>query len=1577
MAKFRVLALDGGGVRGIFTTMLLRRLASQPGLAHAFDHADLIAGNSSGGLIALALAKGFEQPGMLATLIGLEQAFDDARQVFGRPRLPWLPWLGWVFCSKYRTGAREDRLKQLLGENTRLKDLKKNVLISSFDLDNEGLGDGRVRGVRLWKPKLFHNFVGANSDRELLAWKVALSTTAAVTYFPSVDGFVDGGLYANNPSMCALAQVFDARYAPNPKPPLDDVLLLSVGAGQNLFHLKGKTVKWGLVRWANRGRFVEAACDGTVGVADYECRQMLTDNNYRRLAPDLGRDIEVALDGFECIDYLKQHIDSPEVTEEIMKCAQWMREHWMAGVTDGPILPEVTSKHVGTATELTCLMPIRAGFLPVLDTCTYASRLRTVFQILQQLRVASREILAIKPVLDIVDAAGTVHAFSWTIVEERQLLLSVTFDRPWEPYIRIIWRNLGPLLDFILCNCEGYVPTQAGFGPFVEWVRRHQIDTGFFYPASSLTVQDQTYLARLEKLHRDGAADFEIQAATLLPNGPVVLAENARDLNPAEAIEQWLAVLDVLYGLRTVYPDDSADHVFLLRAARALLDPSRPKNLPASLEIEWFDRDRDACAPMPDRRQLDRHDVQGGILEPYRKVSHGCLLLARVDDASAARQFIGRLVDSITRGDDPAHGPDRRERRDDATDGVLMNVAFTFNGLKHLGVRSSDLARFPKEFRESMEARAGLLGDVHENHPEQWTLPEWNAGAQAIAQDQAPRIRTSTVDIVIALYKREAWDNADYEWGSTHPLYSEVHARCEEARQAGVTVLSVQPVRRLSAKRKDGQVGRLAREHFGFLDGISQPIGSDEPDPNAPDEVEMGEVFVGFQNERGDPAFPEKSPDQSVWARGSLIDAGSFLVVRKLRQDVSALRAVLPPGKDARDLVLAKMMGRLPDGTPLATPGPTGIDRNDFDFDSDRRGAECPFHAHIRRGNPRLPKPREGEAQSVIPRIVRRGLAYGPTVKEVPPKETDTTEPTDTVDRGMIFMAYNASIAEQFEIIQRWMSGGNTPARDGNSGVFSGQPDPFLGLPDADGRRTYLYLDHDCPRRVDLRRPLVTLQWGLYLFAPSIPALRLLARDPETDLLFQQTVVDQGVSLIQNLSTVDDWAAVLEDISANVSGATAAVFAAIRAVHGGVLRTPYGVIVASRDLAMKVFSTDPAYSVREYQNRFAVSVGKNYLGMDRGAAYDAESYGPNEALKKVDERRAFDDAYHLTQQALKDAIHLAMNIDGRAAAAANQADPFVQVPLEPVVDIVLAKLAQKWFDIPDGTLIKVGGQPEKADDLHCPFSFLAPSRFVFSSPNPRDAVIELGEDHGQRLLDKTREFVRECRERERVTGSLGLHGEISRDLFDRIRDNDDLLARTLLGLVFGFVPTVYGNALQTLGSWLDDESLWRVQQRVLAANGGVDYAAACVLRRDLEHAMLAHPVPQLLHRTVTTARSLGGVALKPGDRVVLGMSGITQDDGNQGRADIPAVAVVFGGYRKAVEHPTHACPGYDIAMGTLLGLLSAVMFLGRFSPGSGVATIRVPRPGRSQPSITTPSASDPASPESAERAFRARPFPSN
>lgn len=1563
MATFRILSLDGGGIRGLLTTLILERICQQPGLTRAFDSLDLVAGNSSGGLIAIGMAHGLGQPAMVRTLAGIESAFQQGRALFGDP-IPW--WKGgWWLTSKYESAGRVGALQGLLGHKTQLGDLARKVMVTSFDLDNEGVTSGVPGKPRTWKPKIFHNLDPIDTDAtdrgdgDVFAWQAASYCTAAITYFPTIDGFVDGGLYANNPSMSALAQVFDRRYAPREKPKFDDVLMLSIGAGQNLAFLEGKELRWGGLQWFLRGQPVSLVTDGMVGIADYECAQILGKKNYYRVAPPFPPGEHVAIDAVDRIDYMNAFVDHPNVKDMIKECAAWMREHWMPGIPQPtPLIQEQTSKHVNTATELTCLMPIKSGFLETLDTRTFATRLHMVFKVLQGLRVASREVRSRRPILDIVDAARTVHSFSWSIIAERQLLLSVTFDRPWEPYIRVIWQNLGKLMDLILCSCEGFVPSSEGHDAFVAFVRQHQVETGFFYPASRFSVEDQRYLAHLERKQRDGEVDFDRKVVGIGAPGPEHEAESDRHPgDDVETREQWLAALEALFALRAVFPPGTPDEVVLHDAVHSLLDkPKPPTGLPDTPAVRWFETPLagDATsaisgdAPLPDtsvgttgRRPLILTEVQGGISEPYQRVSHGFMLLARIDDPVKARRFVAQIKCRITPGGNPfANDP--------------TNIAFTASGLRQLEVKESEVLRFPKEFREGMEARAGLLGDVRENNPEAWTLPELNVrysgvtaggvkadvacdlypgevGAPAPSESPA-RVRMSTVDIVLLLHVSVAWHGeSDERSAERKELRQRIRPRveklCEDAWNSGVRVLSVQPMRRMTKPRpapaatagssngapashqpeattngKEQQTPKMVpHDHFGFFDGLSQPRPT--VNPQTRDEIAAGEVFVGFANDRGDPDWSPRYATKEEWDQGPLIDSGSFLVVRKLRQDVKTLRDVVTAAEEKSKVpaeeLLGQMVGRRRDGTPLTKPshpltGDPAKD-NDFTFEGDDNGETCPFHAHIRRANPRFESAQTNREN--VPRIVRAGLSYGP----------DVNESNLDQDRGLIFMAYNADIAEQFEVIQRWMTGGNPPSTDQSTRVFSGQPDPLLGLAEQRHHRMFRFFDGaiDIVQRFELGlKPFVTLQWGLYLFVPSMAALEKLAKDPEPDVDMQQSVVQLGASVIEQLVTADQWAAVLEDSTVNLSGTTRAVLAAITAMHRGVLRTPYGVLVTQRDIAMNVLRGDPGFSVSEYQRRFAASVGESYLGMDRGADYYARSAAPNRILMAFPE----DEARYLARRAMR--AVLARRLRLRVPQG-----KLITLAFDNAVGCVLGCLARRWFDVPDGTHFHLGFPKNDGDkNVYCPFHFLAPSRYVFSSPNPRDIVAELGRTHGKMVFDKAVELGQDR--------SATFNGPISSEL-KRTIDDPVQFVTELVGLVFGFIAPVLGNACLLLFAWANDESLWRVQQRYLNAKRESEEAAMAVLTKDIESGMCAHPAPALLHRTVTEPAHLGNVAVDTGDRVVICVGAVASAD-IRGVSDPKAV---FAGDRSKPNHPTHSCPASSIAMGTLVGVFSALFDL--------------------------------------------------
>ena len=116
---------------------------------------------------------------------------------------------------------------------------------------------------------------------------VALRTSAAPSYFPLYQGYIDGGVVAGNPSMAALAQALEPTTGRQTQ---SDVTLLSVGTGRNTHYLTAQNNDWGWLQWAPH--LIDIMLDGNSGVADYECRQLLG-ARYHRLNPLLPERINL------------------------------------------------------------------------------------------------------------------------------------------------------------------------------------------------------------------------------------------------------------------------------------------------------------------------------------------------------------------------------------------------------------------------------------------------------------------------------------------------------------------------------------------------------------------------------------------------------------------------------------------------------------------------------------------------------------------------------------------------------------------------------------------------------------------------------------------------------------------------------------------------------------------------------------------------------------------------------------------------------------------------------------------------------------------------------------------------------------------------------------------------------------------------------------------------------------------------------------------------------------------------------------------------------------------------------------
>lgn len=277
-APYRILSIDGGGIRGIIPLVILERLEAV--VPDWRDGIAMYAGTSSGGLIALCLANGMRPRDILDLYV------TRAPAVFDRSLWHEIKNIDDLIGPKYDSDHRLALCETALGTSRRLGELKSHVLITAFDLDDRSQPDA---AKRFWKAKIFHNMPTddpKDTDVSEYAYRVAMRTSAGPTYFSSYDGFVDGGVFANNPGMCALAQTQDPRLV---QPiPFESVRMLSIGTGFYPFCLRGGE-NWGLAQWAPH--FVPMLMDGVNEVADFQVRTMLTESCYCRVRPWLKSDI--------------------------------------------------------------------------------------------------------------------------------------------------------------------------------------------------------------------------------------------------------------------------------------------------------------------------------------------------------------------------------------------------------------------------------------------------------------------------------------------------------------------------------------------------------------------------------------------------------------------------------------------------------------------------------------------------------------------------------------------------------------------------------------------------------------------------------------------------------------------------------------------------------------------------------------------------------------------------------------------------------------------------------------------------------------------------------------------------------------------------------------------------------------------------------------------------------------------------------------------------------------------------------------------------------------------------------------
>lgn len=200
MDTVQVLALDGGGQKGLYSASVIKSLEDQ--LGHSIcEHFDIITGTSTGGLIALALSLGISGKDIQHFYIQNGDLIFPSKGFWGPLRS-----IRWFFTSKYSNKELEKTLKELMMQDGRnqpiLRDSKKRLIIPTFRA-----GESVPRLIKTPHAARY------KSDWKMPMWAVGMATSAAPTYFPhfEYDGktYLDGGLWANNPSLIGLVEALD------------------------------------------------------------------------------------------------------------------------------------------------------------------------------------------------------------------------------------------------------------------------------------------------------------------------------------------------------------------------------------------------------------------------------------------------------------------------------------------------------------------------------------------------------------------------------------------------------------------------------------------------------------------------------------------------------------------------------------------------------------------------------------------------------------------------------------------------------------------------------------------------------------------------------------------------------------------------------------------------------------------------------------------------------------------------------------------------------------------------------------------------------------------------------------------------------------------------------------------------------------------------------------------------------------------------------------------------------------------------------------------------------------------------
>ena len=551
-------------------------------------------------------------------------------------------------------------------------------------------------------------------------------------------------------------------------------------------------------------------------------------------------------------------------------------------------------------------------------------------------------------------------------------------------------------------------------------------------------------------------------------------------------------------------------------------------------------------------RTLNLNDIQGNVTRAYGRYSFpfARYIFFHINAPKGGREFINRVRQKVTTA---ARWPDQ-----DARPKCTTNIALTFPGLLALQLPVRTLQAMPDEFIEGMKQRAFILGDRDQTATEdEARRDDWDQHWDPIWQKsrEPGTLGFGKDDVHVLVTLNAQSESADNQITPHAELDARTQWVLDAAKDCGVThVTGVgtkgdQPYQDASAvfDDVDGVMRPTAKEHFGFTDGIGNPvfegqlpieiegdavIGRGKLMGNGWEPLATGEFILGHPDESQE--LPPTAPPPEFMRNGT------FFAFRKLHENVGSFDAVVHeeaeryatvmdvPLDEAVETIRAKMCGRWSDGVPLSKvptyaewiafgeeKGWRGADVNpfeayvknlqyiaspearDFRYADDMAGLKCPGGAHMRRMNTRDyldplnqsgvsdagKQPKNAKATSALNKR-RRILRRG-----LPYGPPNTENKTDDTEQGVIMIIMGASLFRQFEFVQQqWIQYG-LDFHQGNNTC------PLLGS-HKEHKRFTIPSDPTTgkpPYVMSKLKTFVECRGGDYFFVPSMTCLRMMA----------------------------------------------------------------------------------------------------------------------------------------------------------------------------------------------------------------------------------------------------------------------------------------------------------------------------------------------------------------------------------------------------------------------------------------------------------------------------------------------------